>query len=107
MTLREKLLANKPKLQSIEINGETYYLREATVGDMNKQIFETRSWLIQQAEQENVELPQKMMKPLTKLSTVLAKNTALLNRLPTVYVTKTVHYCLTHLTLTISMRLPN
>ncbi|AGQ38324.1 TPA: hypothetical protein PWY45_002158 [Mannheimia haemolytica] len=57
MTLREKLLANKPKLQPIEINGETYYLREATVGDMNKQIFETRSWLIQQAEQENVELP--------------------------------------------------
>ncbi len=38
-------------------NGDTYYLREATVGDMNKQIFETRSWLIQQAEQENVELP--------------------------------------------------
>lgn len=57
MTLREKLLANKPKLQPIDINGETYYLREATVGDMNKQIFETRSWLIQQAEQENVELP--------------------------------------------------
>lgn len=57
MTLREKLLANKPKLQPIEINGDTYYLREATVGDMNKQIFETRSWLIQQAEKENVELP--------------------------------------------------
>lgn len=57
MTLREKLLANKPKLQPIEINGDTYYLREATVGDMNKQIFETRNWLIQQAEKENVELP--------------------------------------------------
>lgn len=57
MTLREKLLANKPKLQSIEINGDTYYLREATVGDMNKQIFETRSWLIQQAEKENYALP--------------------------------------------------
>lgn len=57
MTLREKLLANKPKLQSIDINGDTYYLREATVGDMNKQIFETRSWLIQQAEKENYALP--------------------------------------------------
>ncbi|AHG87321.1 Phage protein [Bibersteinia trehalosi USDA-ARS-USMARC-190] len=57
MTLREKLLANKPKLQPIEINGDTYYLREATVGDMNKQIFETRSWLIQQAEKENYALP--------------------------------------------------
>ncbi|MEG9531653.1 hypothetical protein [Mannheimia indoligenes] len=57
MILREKLLANKPKLQPIEINGDTYYLREATVGDMNKKIFETRSWLIQQAEKENVELP--------------------------------------------------
>ncbi|QLB44798.1 hypothetical protein [Mannheimia pernigra] len=57
MTLRDKLLANKPKLQPIEINGDTYYLREATVGDMNKQIFETRSWLIQQAEKENYALP--------------------------------------------------
>lgn len=107
MTLREKLLANKPKLQSIEINGETYYLREATVGDMNKQILKPEAGSFNKLNKKMLNYRQKMMKPLTKLSTVLAKNTALLNRLPTVYVTKTVHYCLTHLTLTISMRLPN
>ncbi|MEG9489379.1 hypothetical protein [Mannheimia indoligenes] len=67
MTLREKLLANKPKLQSIEINGDTYYLREATVGDMNKQIFETRSWLINKRNKKIMNYRQKMMKPLKKL----------------------------------------
>lgn len=57
MTLRDKLLANKPQLTPIEINGETYYLRDTTVGDMNRQIFEFRRWLIEQAEIEGVELP--------------------------------------------------
>lgn len=59
MTLREKLLANKPQLQPIEINGETYYLRTMTVGDMNRQIFEFRRWLIEQAEIAGVELPNE------------------------------------------------
>lgn len=57
MTLRNTLLQNKPKLQPLEINGTTYYLRTMTVGDMNRQIFEFRNWLIKQAEMEGVELP--------------------------------------------------
>lgn len=57
MTLRDKLLANKPALQTLVINGDTYYLRAMTVGDMNKQVFEFRHWLIQQAEKEGYELP--------------------------------------------------
>lgn len=57
MTLRNTLLQNKPKLQPLEINGTTYYLRTMTVGDMNRQIFEFRNWLIKQAEIEGVELP--------------------------------------------------
>lgn len=57
MTLRNTLLQNKPKLQPLEINGTTYYLRTMTVGDMNRQIFEFRNWLIKQAELEGVELP--------------------------------------------------
>lgn len=54
---REKFLANKPQLQPVEINGETYYLRTMTVGDMNRQIFEFLRWLIEQAEIDGVELP--------------------------------------------------
>lgn len=57
MTLRDKLLANKPELQALTINGETYYLRAMTVGDMNKQVFEFRHWLITQAEKEGYALP--------------------------------------------------
>lgn len=57
MTLRDKLLANKPALQTLVINGDTYYLRAMTVGDMNKQVFEFRHWLIQQAEKEGYALP--------------------------------------------------
>lgn len=57
MTLRNTLLQNKPKLQPLEINGTTYYLRTMTVGDMNRQIFEFRNWLIKQAEMEGIELP--------------------------------------------------
>lgn len=57
MNLREKLLANKPQLQTLDINGTTYYLRSMTVGDVNKQAFEFRNWLIQQADIAGVELP--------------------------------------------------
>lgn len=59
MTLREQLLSNKPKTQPIEINGTTYYLRDASVGDMNHIIFEHRLWLIKQAEIEGVALPDE------------------------------------------------
>lgn len=59
MTLRDKLLANKPQLTPIEINGETYYLRDMTVGEMNRQFFEFRYWLIEQAELAGVELPNE------------------------------------------------
>lgn len=59
MTLREQLLLNKPKTQPVEIAGVTYYLRDTTVGDMNRLIFEQRQWLIQQAENEGVSLPDE------------------------------------------------
>lgn len=59
MNLRDQLLTNKPKTQPIDINGTTYYLRDATVGDMNHIIFEQRQWLIKQAEIEGVELPDE------------------------------------------------
>ena len=59
MDLRSQLLSNKPKTQPIDINGTTYYLRSATVGDMNHIIFEQRQWLIKQAEIEGVELPDE------------------------------------------------
>ncbi|QIM65267.1 hypothetical protein [Frederiksenia canicola] len=59
MNLRDQLLSNKPKTQPVDINGTTYYLRDATVGDMNHLIFEQRQWLIKQAEIEGVELPDE------------------------------------------------
>lgn len=55
--LRKALLAIKPKLTPVTIGEQTYYLREPTVGDMNRQIFETRYWLIEQAKNEGVALP--------------------------------------------------
>ena len=36
MNLREKLLANHPKITPIIINGETFYIREITVMGNNK-----------------------------------------------------------------------
>ncbi len=59
MSLRDQLLANKPKLTPITIKGDTYYLRDATVGDMNRIIFDQRQWLIKRAEIEGVALPHE------------------------------------------------
>lgn len=56
MTLRNKLLANKPKLEPIVINGDTYYIRELTVGETNKQLFGQRQHLIKLAQEQGLEL---------------------------------------------------
>ncbi|WP_324681626.1 hypothetical protein [Bibersteinia trehalosi] len=56
MTLRNKLLANKPKLTPIEINGDTYYIRDLTVGETNKQLFGQRQHLIKIAQEQGLEL---------------------------------------------------
>ena len=39
MNLREKLLANHPKITPIIINGDTFYIREITVGEMNQALY--------------------------------------------------------------------
>jgi len=39
MNLREKLLANHPKITPIIINGDTFYIREITVGEMNRVLY--------------------------------------------------------------------
>ncbi|MDD0823004.1 hypothetical protein PTQ27_00750 [Mannheimia sp. AT1] len=56
MTLRDKLLSNKPALRKININGEEYFLRDLTVGETNKQIFGQRQHLIQLAQAQGIEL---------------------------------------------------
>lgn len=56
MTLRDKLLCNKPKVREIAINGETYYIRDLNVGEVNQQILGQRQKLIKLAEQQGFEL---------------------------------------------------
>lgn len=56
MTLRNKLLSNKPALREININGEKYFLRDLTVGETNKQIFGQRQHLIKLAQAQGIEL---------------------------------------------------
>ncbi|OOF50746.1 hypothetical protein BKK52_00935 [Rodentibacter trehalosifermentans] len=56
MDLREKLLANKPKVNKIKINGDDYYIREFTVGEMNQALYGQQQELIQLAERQGIEL---------------------------------------------------
>ena len=56
MNLREKLLANKPKITSIIINGENYYIREFTVGEMNKALYGQQQELVRIAESQGITL---------------------------------------------------
>lgn len=59
MTLREKLLANKPKLTPIMLMGEAYFLKSLSIGEANEQWKENRAWLIKQANLEGVVLPNE------------------------------------------------
>ncbi|MDK7281600.1 hypothetical protein QP477_09135 [Haemophilus seminalis] len=56
MNLREKLLANKPKITQIAINGENYYIREFTVGEMNQALYGQQQELISIAEEQGITL---------------------------------------------------
>lgn len=56
MNLREKLLANKPKITQIAINGENYYIREFTVGEMNQALYGQQQELIRIAEEQGITL---------------------------------------------------
>lgn len=71
MTLRETLLKNKPKLTPITINGDTYYLREFTVGEMNNALYGQQQELVLIAEQQGIELnyedESELAKQLTKI----------------------------------------
>ncbi len=54
MNLREKLLANKPKITPIIINGENYYIREITVGEMNRVLYGQQQELVHIAESQGM-----------------------------------------------------
>ena len=56
MNLREKLLANKPKVTAIKINGEDYFIREFTVGEMNQALYGQQQILIELAKEQGIEL---------------------------------------------------
>ena len=56
MNLREKLLANKPKITQIKINGENYYIREFTIGEMNQALYGQQQELIRIAEEQGITL---------------------------------------------------
>lgn len=66
MNLREKLLANKPKVTQIKINGEDYYIREFTVGEMNQAIYGQQQEMIELAEKQGIELDFSDEKALTE-----------------------------------------
>ena len=50
------LLAIKPTLKPFELNGNTYYIRSFTVGDVNREVFEYQNWLKAQAMAQGIEL---------------------------------------------------
>ena len=66
MNLREKLLANHPKITPIIINGETFYIREITVGEMNRVLYGQQQELVRIAESQGIELNFNDEKLLTE-----------------------------------------
>ena len=56
MNLRAKLLTNKPNITPIIINGETFYIREITVGEMNQALYGQQQELIRIAEEQGITL---------------------------------------------------
>lgn len=66
MNLREKLLANKPKVTPIDINGERYFIREFTVGEMNNALYGQQQALIKIAETQGITLDFSDEKQLTE-----------------------------------------
>lgn len=66
MNLREKLLANHPKITPIIINGVTFYIREITVGEMNRVLYGQQQELVRIAESQGIELNFNDEKHLTE-----------------------------------------
>lgn len=66
MNLREKLLANKPKVNKVKIKGEDYYIREFTVGEANQAIYGAQQELIKIANSQGIELNFDDEQELTK-----------------------------------------
>lgn len=66
MNLREKLLKNTPKLTALEINGEKYFIREFTVGELNKALYGQQQELISLAQAQGIELNFNDEEELTK-----------------------------------------
>ncbi|WP_443090315.1 hypothetical protein [Basfia succiniciproducens] len=69
---RESLLAeNKPKLKTVTINGKDYFIREMTVGEVNKQLYGYQAHLCALAEAQGVELdynnPEELGKQLSRI----------------------------------------
>lgn len=56
MNLRDKLLSHKPKVKPVEIFGDTYYIREFTVGEMNKALYGQQQELVRIAESQGITL---------------------------------------------------
>ena len=86
MTLgtRESLLAeNKPKLKKIKIGNTEYFIREFSVGDMNRSLYGQQKVLCELAEVQGIELnyydPEELVKQLSKVYDPyrLARNLAL------------------------------
>ncbi|EQA03577.1 hypothetical protein N5918_04070 [Glaesserella parasuis] len=54
---RELLLAeNKPKLKKIKIGNAEYFIREFSVGDMNRSLYGQQKVLCELAESQGIEL---------------------------------------------------
>ncbi|MDG6894523.1 hypothetical protein [Volucribacter amazonae] len=53
---RELLLATKPKLKALNIDGAEYFIRELTVGEVNEHLYGQQQRLIQIAQQQGIEL---------------------------------------------------
>lgn len=63
---RETLLAIKPTVKPFDLNGNTYYIRSFTVGDVNREIFEYQNWLKAQAIEQGLDLNFDDEEQLTK-----------------------------------------
>lgn len=71
MNLRDKLLSRKPKVKPVEILGDTYYIRELTIGEMNKALYGQQQALILIAESQGITLDFRDEDALTEQLTKL------------------------------------
>ena len=55
MNLRDAL-SHKPRVKPVKILGDTYYIREFTVGEMNKALYGQQQELVRIAESQGITL---------------------------------------------------